>query len=484
MHKKIEAKKALFYMFHISVSVLAVLLLLLFGTDLSTKFLQWMLIVVFIENCLLSLLGEFFSLYQLFLFTGFFFVYSRVFLDVIGFRPLYVFNFWGPETGYLTELNAKIVVITLIVFLLSTSLAEMIYLIYDKQSEIKRNYYFHKHVHLKVLNLLQSVYYLLILLSIVKGIIIIQQVAVNGYTWLFDGGIQSYAFPIFLRVQTLTVAVFSLLLYYKRDKKSVLQNSILLMIFLGVRMFSGQRGVTILYFLLLLWIYSTYYKKIKFLHAGILCVIVWVIIQFISAYRAGRTSINLQIFSVLYSFSVSIMVLGGVIQFESSFTNQFPFVIGYFVDYLTKIFNPLMRLGQNMERLVYGNYLGDHLAYILSPQRYLAGNGTGTSIIAELYEFVSGNQLLFFVCGFLFMLIILFAANRLYKNIFTFTIMFHVLYYFIFSPRDSIFKAINVIVLGLLVAVVVQLFEQKQSNYWLKANDESDFSGDPSIKKI
>lgn len=461
MHRiKTNMKKEIIYIIHVFFTVIMGILLLLYSFQISLSQLQWLMILIFVENCLLSLTGNFFSLYQLFLGTSFLFAYARIFLDALGYCDFRVQNLPASK-GYLGEQDARILLITLILFLLSTSLAALIYLMLRNKLDKESKYYFDNRKPLKVLNILQNVYYLLIGLCIIKTGIVIQQVIKNGYGWLFNGGVQSYPFPFFLRVQTLTSVIFPVLLFYDRKINRVRQNMLLYMIYLGVRLFTGQRGQTFVSLLLLLWIYSTYYKRMRLWIVGIIGVISLFIIQYIREFRGTASAVNSVLYAALYSQGISVLVTANVIRFLGVFKNKYPFIIGYFVDWFSAIFNPAMNQGQNMERINHGNYLGDHLIYLFSPERYLSGSGTGTSIIAEFYEFVNGNLILFFGVSFLFMLIVLFVAHKLYKNIFYFVFLYHILYYFIYSPRDSIFKSFGIIMMSLPIVITFKLIEQK-----------------------
>ena len=224
-------------------------------------------------------------------------------------------------------------------------------------------------------------------------------------------------------------------------------------------MFDGQRGQFFVSLLLLLWIYSTYYKRIHIGKVVVIGIFSLIIISFIQWFRGdGYTPF----YSVLYGQGISLLVITGTIRYMDAFTNKYSFILGYFIDYFSKLFNSNLKIGQNMERILHGNYLGDHLTYSISPATYLNGNGTGTSIIAEMYEFTSGNLFALFLVSFIFMMLILFLSHYLYKNISCIIVIYFILYRFIYSPRDSVFKCIDMIVLSLPVMLLLKITELKE----------------------
>ena len=138
------------------------------------------------------------------------------------------------------------------------------------------------------------------------------------------------------------------------------------------------------------------------------------------------------------------------------------------MDFFIITFNKQLSIGQNLGKLQYGNYLNDHLTYALSPEKYLIGNGTGTAMIAEFYEFVHGDLILLFVISFIFMLCVLLISNLFYKNIFTYVFIYYILYYFIYSPRDSVFKSIKYIVFSFPFIIFFKFIEIKKYNQSIK----------------
>lgn len=435
---------------------------------MPVSMLQGIVIFVFVENCAFSMLGGFFNIYQIFLGTFFIFVFNRVVFDAMGLCDFRVWNLYSDD--YMTEQEAETTLLSLLIFLLATSAAWLAYLPHRNHFVRKSRQFYLCPKNSKVADILQIAYYGLIFLSIVKCGIVIYQVRLNGYFWLFNGGIQTFKFPFFLRVQSLTDAVFIALLFYSRNERHVKRNMILYLIYLCIKMLDGQRGAFFVSLLLLLWIYSTHYKRIrvwKLIAIGFLSLMV---ISFIQTFRSGGYT---PFYSVIYGQGVSMLVLTGTIRYMGRFTNKFPFAIGYFVDYFPKLFNSGLRVGQTMEKIINGNYLGDHLMYLISPDQYLNGQGTGTSVVAELYEFAKGNLFIFFVVSFIFMLLILYLSHYFYKNIGCAFVIYFIMYRFIYSPRDSIFKCIDMIALCLPVMILLKMVEQKRPTGVLSPEQEN-----------
>lgn len=459
-------KTVIFSVFHILFIVYIFLCSLLNINNLTIVSLQYILVVLFIENVVLSFIGKYFNLYQIFLGTSFLFIYSRIFLDMLGFCDFRVLNLW--ENSYMTEQEAKLLLLTIIVFLVATSIAWLFYIHFERLLEPKTQFYF-EHLYLSKLgNIIQIVFYILIILNIIKSLIIIRLVQIHGYLFLFDGRLQTYPFPFILRVQTIIEIIFPILLFYRRDFKSFKRNIVLYLIYLAIKLLTGQRGPTFVSLLLILWIFSTYYKRINMLKLSMIGMASIGLIQFILWFREGYSSNSSIVFSLLYSQGISLLVISGTIRHLNVFTNKIPFILGYFVDFFTITFNKQLSIGQNLGKLQYGNYLNDHLTYALSPEKYLIGNGTGTAMIAEFYEFVHGDLILLFVISFIFMLCVLLISNLFYKNIFTYVFIYYILYYFIYSPRDSVFKSIKYIVFSFPFIIFFKFIEIKKYNQSIK----------------
>lgn len=146
-------------------------------------------------------------------------------------------------------------------------------------------------------------------------------------------------------------------------------------------------------FLFVMYIYSTYYSEQKIISVKIIGIVAFIslLVEVIARFRNGSEANykslldeNL-LYLMLTNLGISINVVTGTIIFRDSMTNKYPFILSYFVD----IFKGTN--GQTVERITNGNYLGDHLTYQLSNTAYLSGRGTGTSIVAEVYDLCNGN---------------------------------------------------------------------------------------------
>lgn len=454
---KVKIARNLEELIYILIS-LFVFVFCLFNLNITYKVYEFLLIVTYIYLFALTLRYKNFSIYQVFLVTYFIFLLSRPFLDILGLYKLCEFDMFR-----IFNLNNEVictVLRTLIVFLVGTSYA---WLMSDKKAAI---YYYNesketKQALNKILKVLFYIYFVIFLLKIAY---MIRFVASNGYLSLFTGEISEVKLPIiFTGSGTITEVLYALVLFYNRDKKSFIHYSAFYLVIGAFRVFTGQRSTSLLMFLFVIYMYSTYYKEIKMISARVvgLVIAISIGIELIAQFRIGGdiSITGILTGNILYllfaNMGVSINVISGTVLYRDVMTNRFPFLISYFIDFFTRTG------GQSISRITDGNYLGDHLTYTLSSTAYLTGRGTGTSIVAEVYDFCNGNMLLILLLSMLITFIILKICNKSYKSVFRFVVSYFVAVDFIFSPRWSVFKSISSIIFALVIAAIINAFENR-----------------------
>lgn len=375
------------------------------------------------------------SIYQLFLFSFFFFLLGRIVLNAIGadvdmrVLTLYQNTYMSPELA-----NQTIKV--LLVFLIGTSYAWL------KLNKSKGRSAFDRYVKKPSFNrLLEWLFYIYIVFFIIKMGYVINAMLQYGYVSIFTGK----AFvktPIFLTgAAKISESLFIVLMFFNRDKKSFKKYCGLILLAGIVKLFTGQRAYVFVLLLYILFLWSTYYKEIRFNNYKLICIVLLapIIIQQINNFRwrsQNHDPSNIYV-HVIRGQSVSLEVVADVIDLKDKFTNNVPFFWGY----ITDLFQDEPK-GQVIEDIIYGNYLGDHLTYTLNEKSYFAGRGTGTSIVAEGYELVNGNLFLLFIFGYLIAYSGIFLSKNMYRNIYVFALSYYFLTDFIFSPRDSVLKSI------------------------------------------
>lgn len=432
------------------ISLIGLILLPILDSIIAWKII---ILVEFFWLFILTTKKRNFSLYQVFLLTYFLFLLSRIFLDVCG---LYDFKTLAlMQNSYMTDEIALGTIKVLSAFLVGTSYAWMIV---DNSSS--DNFFERPIAKLSFNNFLRVLYYIFIALSVMKMVYFLNVVRKNGYLALFNGTIGNIGYPvIFTGAISIAEALFVVLMFYNRDKKSFLQYSGLLLLVGLTKMMTGQRAYGLVLLLYIICMYSTYYKEVHFYNRKILLIGLIVPIAIVALNHIRfQVSVSLRdLFEenvyvrMMISQGSSIEVVSGVNQYSDSFTNKVPFMIGYFVDLFKR--EPA---GQTMLDITQGNYLGDHLSYAINPTMFLAGRGTGTSLVAETFDLVRGNYLLIFGVACILTLLVLKISQRAYKSVYNFAFSYYLMTDFIFSPRDSIFKSIKSIVIVLVFCAIVK----------------------------
>ena len=418
-------------------------------------FYLYLSILVYVYIFALTVRYRNFSLYQIFLISYFAFLEARIFLNAFGSFDVRTLDAFG--NNIMSNEVASETLRTIIVFLIGTSYA---WLLLPKNEE---NRYYEKTLQINgmINSVLKALYYIYFIIFLLKMYFIINLVRTRGYLSVFNGTLSDYDLPIiFWGSGTIIELLFLILIYYNRDELSFRRYSILFLIIGVIRLFTGQRGITFLIFFFVLYLYSTYYKEVKIISWKILILIflVPIVVELFAQYRAGFSISaeslieNNLFFLLLKNMGISITVIANVIQFRGSFSNKVPFLLGYFVD----AFNPM--IGQHTRyNIQYGNYLGDYLTYKLSPTAYLTGRSTGTSLVAEVYDFCEGNQVCIFLIAFIITIIILSICQKSYLSEGYFVLSYFLARDFIYSPRWSIFKSIKPILIAFVVTFVIHL---------------------------
>ena len=427
--------------------------------NITYKVYEVLLFFVYIYLFIITLRYRNFSIYQVFLGTYFIFLMSRPFLDMLGLYQLEKFDMF--EEIKLNNYVLCDVLRILIVFLIGTSYAWLI-----SKKDVAMYYFKRSKEKNSTLNkMLKILFYIYFGIFILKLIYIIRFVAANGYLALFTGEMFAEQLPfIFTGSGTITEVLYALILFYNRDKKTFIHFSIFYLVISGFRIFTGQRAMSILMFLFVLYMYSTYYEEIKMISIKVVGIIlaIPIVVEAIAQFRIG-SGISVEklltdniFYLLLTNMGASIHVISGTILCKDVMANEYPFLFSYFIDFFTR--TP----GQSISRIAEGNYLGDHLTYALSSIAFLTGRGTGTSIVAEVYDLCNGNTFFILILSLLITLIVLNICNQAYKSVFRFLISYFVAVDFIFSPRWSIFKSISSIIFAFIIASIIDFFERKK----------------------
>ena len=419
----------------------------------------------FVWIACITLFERNFSLYQIFLATFFVFLFSRVALNC--------FNCFDMKTlglmrhGIMSNNTALKTLNTLVVFLIGSSYAW----IYSLKNNRAINYFRKAHPVPSLNNIVKYLYYVYIVLFVIKLGYFIKGVRTYGYLSIFkEGGLAANIhYPFFLiGVASIAEILFIILLYFNRDKKSFIKYGSLLLLAAGVKLLTGQRGYGFIIPIYLLYLWSTYYSEIKFTNIKLILFVALIPFLAIAIHeyrysndnKTSKQQIEKNIYvSFLSSQGCSLEVISGTIENNYKFQNRYPFLLGYFVDFVTGNTKK-----QDMNSIKNGNYLGHQLTYAINPNAYLAGRGTGTSIVAEVYSTAKGNSVLIFLLAFFLTLGVLYIVNNAYRNLYMFGISYYLIFDVIFSPRSSLFRHISEVVLCLFACLLFNTIQNLLKN--------------------
>lgn len=422
--------------------------------DVSLDIYMYYMLCLYIECVGISFFGRKLNLFQLFLGTLLLFNLARVFLNCFGFYD-FRFFYMLSQHMYLSDWEAAETLKTMISFLAGVSAGWALTLRKPGQDK-----WFNQHRPMLLGKLCKYAFYFFSLLNLIISLIYVRLVLQYGYVEIIHMHLMNDLLDAwYMKMpEYLSMAFGLLVLFYYRDEKSYLKNSFILALPMVVYMFTGQRGETMYTLLLLLWLWSTYYREVSYKMTALVGVVLIFTATAVEQLRNTLSIAGIAIVSfadtVLNFFvaqSASLGLVPGVIRYGDTFTNKVPFFVGYLVDLLNV---SSWSAGNNtMEAVLERNYLGAHFAYNFSPTRYFAGNSMGTAIVAEFYELVAGNMVFIALLGMLLILVATRISRNLYKNPFTFAFGFVFLGRFIYSPRDSVGKVLLLSTVYLLIVI-------------------------------
>lgn len=418
---------------------------------------QTILIFLFVESVFISFVGKKFNIFQIFLITLFTFIIARIFFDFIGIINFNAFSFRSYNIIYPIN-NGINTLKVLSVFLSGISLGWLFTLKFSNN-----NYLFIKKKNSLNYSIYRLFFYFFTFLKVVQVIIIVVEAIRYGYVNVVQlSNVTSNILRYFKYVDILFNAFGLICLFYSRNNKDFKKIAYIYMIPILIFVLTGQRGQAIYTLLLLMWMWNKYYKNIKFRKISLYGIVIIIGSQIIELFRKSMSFTN-DLFSdlgnIFFNFfngtGTSLGVIQSTIYYEDSFVNKVPFFFGYFIEF----FHPVEEY--TIASINNGNYLAYHLSYMIIGDGFFYGYTIGTSIIAEFYELVNGNLLLIALLAGILVIIAGILINKMYKNLFIFSISFLYLARFIYSPRDSIgkiFTRSNVYML--LVIIVVVIFEK------------------------
>lgn len=234
------------------------------------------------------------------------------------------------------------------------------------------------------------------------------------------------------------------------SKKEYMIPSLMYVVYMLVSLATGQRSVFILGILFLM-VYFLYRNKRnpeegwftkKMVVATIISVpLIAVLMSILANVRMGETAQTIPVIDGIFSFLYDQGVTGNVIKRAFMYRDQIPEQI-YSLEFLhsgifARLFNITVYHGNTVEHALYGGSFTHALGYVTLGNSYLAGRGTGSSYVAELfYDFgyigvVIGN----IIYGY----IIAHINHPVTKNnVFFMSVRYYIITQILWAPRASL----------------------------------------------
>ncbi|UNC93563.1 O-antigen polysaccharide polymerase Wzy [Candidatus Contubernalis alkaliaceticus] len=390
--------------------------------------------------------------YSIFLATSFIFLYSRIVLDIfklLKFEESVLFS-----RIVLNDLTVIIVIECLLFSLLFSFLA---FLMFFRKSGWEKKI----STNTSLEKISMWILFILAPLVILDASLKIYFVSQYGYLSLFDGlFVQNPVYRLLGYVSRSYIYLFYVFLSSHPTKANFKKTAGLFILITLLDMLAGKRGEAMILLLIVLWYNFNFYNgKIKLNQIILAIGSVVVFSQLTLMLRSGFSNISfLDGFLSFFELNgMSIYVLGYVVELRGLFVNEgLPYFLSPIYDLFLRILgnSAVFYQGNTLELLESTNYLGRQLTYFINPGAYLNGHGTGTSYIAEFYDF--GGLVGVAGLSFLVIVFVLNLENMMHKNRFYFMVFLAVLYRFIYMPRDSLLRFLSDLVpMGVIYISIV-----------------------------
>jgi len=423
----------------------------IYQKDTVIHILEIELFMIYLYALIISIYKSgYISIFSLFLFFSYLFNYTRVFLDLFTEYDLSKSDlFHHVKLKQLTEIE---LLYLLIFFLIASTLA---FILFYKKNKLLLS---RKKEYMK--------FGKIIILSVTIPLIYIniqtfKFILIHGYLSVFNGEIESSSYYT-LGIILTRIAYFGFFIFLSGLPNKNNFNKIVLL-FLIIAFFDalkGQRGPFLLISIYSIWYYHNIYN-IKFnIKKGILIIFgVLAFSQLIVYYRSEKELFD--IWEIPYEFmrlnGISLIIPAYMIEYKDSFINDdIPYLFAPIYDYFYRIFidNDVFYQGRTKELLNVSNYLSIQLIYFINPEGYYVGFATGSSYLAEFYDF--GGLFLGSLSLFILVSLIMFFEKKLFKYRLILFLSPIIVTKFIYMPRDSFFKIINDI--PLLTVIYLTLY--------------------------
>jgi oligosaccharide repeat unit polymerase len=259
--------------------------------------------------------------------------------------------------------------------------------------------------------------------------------------------------PVYLRISNMLFTTgFFLMVASTPSRKNFVRYSLLYLLTLTPLLLMGERGMFIAPIVFILWYqYRVYGVLPNMLKLSLLAVAIMVVSYVISFTRLGASVDMGSLFTILLAFigtsSTSFDLMSFYITYQNSIpTHRYPFIFDSLIGGLTG------QYGQSLETLEQRASIGHQLVYTINPDYYFSGASTGTSLVAEGFEFgIVGVIIAALLLAFFLRLLDKWILKKRFTMIFIYLLFDKI----ILSPRGSLFVPLYDIFKYTAVVIVI-----------------------------
>lgn len=424
--------------------------------------LQYELLIIYVWS-IYSAVKEagFFNLYVIFLFTLGLFLYSRIFLDILGLYEWYWATKWSDF--YFPAHTQYRILSFLIYTLFFTHLGVLLGRCYLSYRQIQFSYS-------PFLDKCSTVlFFMAVPGTFTKYLIELKFILSKGYLAVYDGTLNNLTYPLWTTgAGTLMESAYCLFLASKPTKKKFFMISTIFFMLKIVDVMKGGRAKLFLPVIFLSWYYYSFFKNttsvsfkkvLLFGLGGIL------IAQILVQFRMGNDVVIDNMGNLLTFFfaqqGVSLLVLGYIIYYEPFFVNQGAPYILYPLVFWDSFH------GQTVDYAQSTISLGHKLTYFLSSEAYLNGEGVGSSHIAEFWDLGwIGAMLMCLMLGYG----IRYFEKIVRESRVVMYLAFIIVPTIVYMPRASFFPSLKEVLVSLLIyctiaTIGVRMVNKMSHNY-------------------
>jgi hypothetical protein len=392
------------------------------------------------------------SLYPIYLYTAFFFIYSRFYFHLIEYKSFLTIEF--PIAYYFSD---KVGIIFISVIFISHYIIDCV-ICYHPLPIIKNN----KLQHSPFFEYWGFIFMLYSFPFIIyKLYLSLLYVKEYGYLAIYSGHYPEIDLPLWTRGSgtIFLIGYLMVLCSYPSNKKYIFA-SLIFLVYSLIGSLRGGRGEFITYIITLIYIYHKFYHKKISLNKIIivfLFIITFSILIGISREESKNNSIIKPADLVTYFFynqGNSIASPLTVIETSGKFKNHsFPFIFSQLFYFYFSVLYP--NRGQTQILLEKYNDLGSIITHYLSPTAYFNGYGVGRTFISEMYDFGGFFGIVFW--SVILALLIVKTEKNFLRNKWCIIFYFGIIKTIIYLPRNVFFVFLDTIPY-LICIIVLQSF--------------------------